>query len=277
MFKNLTLFTLLCTLFLFACGEKATTNTAKGDNMGQFAEDDEFKKAHDQPATTTMTGKGEMIEFATPDGKKGTAYALVPEEPSNKYLIVIHEWWGLNDHIKNESQRLFDSLENVNILALDIYEGKSATNADEAGKLMQAVQEDRAQAIVDGAIAFAGEDAEIGTIGWCFGGGWSLKTAIAAGNKAKACVIYYGLPVKTAKELAPLEAPIVFIHPTKDQWINEGVVNEFKKLTAATGKEMEVYTFEADHAFANPSNPNYKAPAAQEANDITLEFLSEQL
>lgn len=245
--------------------------------MGQFADDQEFKNAHDRPTATTVAGQGEMIEYATPDGQKATAYAIVPEEPSNKYLMVIHEWWGLNDHIKNEAQRLFDSLENVNVIALDIYEGKNADNPDDAGKLMQAVQEERAQAIVDGAIAYAGEDAEIGTIGWCFGGGWSLKTAIAAGDKAAACVIYYGMPVQTADKLAPLAAPIVFIHPTKDKWINEDVVNEFKKLTAATGKEMEVYTFTADHAFANPSNPNYQAEAAQEANAITLEFLSERL
>lgn len=276
MFKNLTLLLLLSSLFLVACGDTASS-AEKSDNMGQFAEDKEFKDAHDKPAATTVTGKGEMMEFATPDGKTGTAYTITPEEPSNKYLMVIHEWWGLNDHIKNEAQRLFDSLENVNVMALDIYEGNNADNPDDAGKLMQAVKEERAQAIVDGAIAHAGADAEIGTIGWCFGGGWSLKTAIAAGDKANACVIYYGLPVKTAKELAPLDAPIVFIHPTKDKWINEEVVSEFKKLTDATGKEMEVYTFEADHAFANPSNPNYKAEAAQEANEIALEFLSEKL
>lgn len=276
MFKNLTLFALCFGLFLTACNNAQPTSEAS-DNMGQFAEDKEFKEAHDAPAATTVTGKGKMISFATPDGKQGTAYAIMPEEPSNKYLMVIHEWWGLNDHIKNEAQRLFDSLENVNVLALDIYEGKMADNPDDAGKLMQAVQEERAQAIVDGAIAHAGEDAEIGTIGWCFGGGWSLKTAIAAGEKAQACVMYYGMPVQTADKLVPLKAPIVFIQPTKDQWINAEVVGNFKKLTEATGKEMEVYTFEADHAFANPSNPNYQAEAAQEANTIALEFLSENL
>ncbi|MFK7937299.1 MAG: dienelactone hydrolase family protein [Saprospiraceae bacterium] len=277
MFKNLTLLTLICSLFLFACGDAGQSTAEQSDNMGQFADDKEFKDAHEKPTATTVAGKGEIIEFATPDGQKATAYTITPEEPSNKYLMVIHEWYGLNDHIKNEAQRLFDSLENVNVMALDIYDGKVADNPDDAGKYMQAIKEERAQAIVDGAITHAGEDAEIGTIGWCFGGGWSLKTSIAAGDKAKACVIYYGMPVQTADKLVPLEAPIVFIHPTKDKWINEEVVSNFKKLTDATGKEMEVYTFEADHAFANPSSPRYQAEAAQEANEIALEFLSENL
>lgn len=276
MFKNLTLFLLLALFIFSACGGN-TTDEAQSDNMGKFANDDEFKKAHEIPSTTTFVGKGEMKDFPTPDGKKAQAYTLMADEPSNKYLIVIHEWWGLNDHIKQESERLFDSLENVNVLALDIYEGKVADNRDDAGKFMQAVVEKRAQAIVDGALAITGQDAEIGTIGWCFGGGWSLKTSIAAGDRGKACVIYYGMPVKDAKTLAPLEAPILGIFAKQDKWINEEVVQQFENLANATGKDITVYQFDADHAFANPSNPNYKAEKAQEANALVLEFLGENL
>ncbi|MFK7934270.1 MAG: hypothetical protein AB8G22_12230, partial [Saprospiraceae bacterium] len=93
MFKNLTRLTLICSLFLFACGETNQSTAEKSDDMGQFADDKEFKNAHEKPTATTVAGKGEMLEYATPDGQKGTAYAITPEEPSNKYLMVIHEWY----------------------------------------------------------------------------------------------------------------------------------------------------------------------------------------
>ena len=244
---------------------------------GSFTEDEEFKNAHDTPKNLDYDGTGEMITFPTPDGKTASAYAIMKDESSQKYLFVIHEWWGLNDHIKQEADRLANDLGNVNVLALDIYDGNVADNRDDAGKYMGMVKEDRAKAIVNGALAKAGEDAEIGTIGWCFGGGWSLKASILAGDQGKACVIYYGMPVKTAAELAPLEAPMLGIFAKNEKWINTEVVDAFEELAAATKKELRVHSFEADHAFANPSSDSYVEEAAQEANKLALSFLQENL
>ena len=280
MLQKITLF-FVCMVFIFiGCGnpeQQTDTKTADSDNMAQFTEDKEFKEAHDTPKNLDYNGAGEMLKFATSDGREGSAYAIMSKENTNKYLFVIHEWWGLNDHIKQEADRLAQGLGNVHVMALDLYDGNVTADREEAGKFMGMVKEERAKAIINGALAKAGKDAEIGTIGWCFGGGWSLKASILAGAQGKACVVYYGLPVKTAAELAPLQAPVLGIFAKNEQWISPEVVKEFEKLAAATKKDLTVHSFDADHAFANPSSEKYVETAATEANKLALEFLQKNL
>ncbi|HKK74369.1 MAG TPA: dienelactone hydrolase family protein [Saprospiraceae bacterium] len=254
-------------------------NTAEksADDMADFADDPEFKEAHDDPRAAAADYSGEMIDIPVEGGDVGSAYALMAESESDEYLLVFHEWWGLNDNIKEEAERLYGALDNVNVLALDLYDGKVATNPDQAGKIMQSIKEERARAIIQGALTMAGPEAEISTIGWCFGGGWSLKASIMAKDRGQACVMYYGMPVQKADQLAPLEAPILGIFAEKDGWITPEVANDFKALAEATGKSIEIRQFEADHAFANPSNPAYNESAAQEANALALAFLKEHM
>jgi carboxymethylenebutenolidase len=275
--QNIFTLMLILAVGLFGCSEGGeSTSEVKDAGMEQFADDQEFKDAHETPEEIGYQGKGEMIEFPA-EGQAGLAYGIMTEEPSDKYLLVIHEWWGLNDHIKQEADRLFAELGDVNVLALDLYDGQATADRDEAGKIMNSREEDRLNAIIKGAIAFAGEEAEIGTIGWCFGGGWSLRASILAGEKSNACVMYYGMPVQDAKQLAPLEAPVLGIFAKKDGWINEEVIGNFENLAQATGKDLEVKWYDADHAFANPSSPRYNEAAAQEANQVALDYLREHL
>jgi carboxymethylenebutenolidase len=279
MFKRLILPTLALALMFSSCSNQGKKNgdAADAEGMAQFADDEKFKAAHALPGELQFEGKGEMLRFATPDGQQGSAYALMPEAASSKYLFVIHEWWGLNDHIKAEAERLFAELGDVNVLALDMYDGKSTADRDEAGKLMQAVQEERARSIVQGAINQAGKDARIGTIGWCFGGGWSLNASIMAGDQGAACVMYYGMPVQQAKELAPLKAPILGVFASQDGWITPEVAQKFESLAKASGKNIEVKMFDADHAFANPSNPQFDQEAARQAHEAAVAFLKAHL
>lgn len=247
------------------------------EGMNQFAQDSAFQAAHPSPDSIQFVGAGKMIEFPTPDGAKGTAYALLPDSASGKFLFVIHEWWGLNDHIKKEAERLFGELGNVTVLALDLYDGKVAANPEEAGQYMGATKEERLNAIVQGAIAYAGGEAEIATLGWCFGGGWSLRASILAGKQGAGCVMYYGMPVEKADQIAPLQAEVLGIFAKQDGWINEEVVSKFQSLAGATRKKVDVHWFDAAHAFANPSNDKYDAPAAEKANELALTFLRERL
>ncbi|MCB0519866.1 MAG: dienelactone hydrolase family protein [Lewinellaceae bacterium] len=272
--------TFLALLFLASCsnapaGDKATEEAS--DAMAKFTSDSEFKDAHEKPAAINFQGKGEMMEFRTPDGGMAKAYAVKQNPRTTKYLFVIHEWWGLNDQIKQEADRLFDSLGNVTVMALDLYDGQVTDNPDEAGKIMNAVKPERCEAIIKGALAVAGKDGEVATIGWCFGGGWSLRSSILAEGRGAGCVMYYGMPVEKVEELAPLNAPILGLFAKKDGWINEPVINKFEQLCKATGEHLEVHWFDADHAFANPSSPRYNEAAAQEANKLALAFLREKL
>ena len=267
----------LSTFFALTLFAACQSSGGEKEGMAKFAEDTAFQAAHASPDSLAFQGKGEMIGFATPDGKRGSAYSLKSATDSKKYLFVIHEWWGLNDHIKKEAERLYDELGDVNVMALDIYDGKSTADPEEAGKIMGEVQEDRAVAIIKGALAMAGQDAKVATVGWCFGGGWSLRSSILAGDRGAGCVMYYGLPVEKADQLAPLKADVLGLFAKKDGWINEPVVQGFENLAKATGKKLEVHWYDADHAFANPSNPNYDQEAAGEANALALAFLKEHL
>lgn len=257
-----------------------STQTEQIDGMAQFVTDAAFVAAHPNPEGLDFEAQGKMTTFATPDGSEGAAYVVeATANPENKFLFVIHEWWGLNENIKQEAERLAASLENTTVMALDIYDGKVADNPDQAGSYMQSVDPARAKAIIQGALTKAGPDAQIGTIGWCFGGGWSLKAAIAAGEQAEACVIYYGMPVQSAAELAPLEAPVLGIFASEDGWINAEVVQNFDQLAKSAGKDFEYKIFEGvKHAFANPSNPEaYQPEETIEANSMALQFLQAKL
>ena len=262
-----------------ACGnDPKATSTDTDKTMDDLAEDEEFRDAHELPGAIEFVPKGTMIKIPVAGGEAANAYLLKADEnPDNKFLIVLHEWWGMNDYVRAEAERFYAALDNTTVIALDMYDGQVATTPEQAKEYMQGLEEDRANAIVSGALAYAGPEARIGTLGWCFGGYWSLKTSIAAGANGKACVMYYGMPVKTAAELAPLQAPILGIFATKDGWINEEVIGKFEELTAATKKELTVKWFEAEHAFANPTRDIYKQEAAEEANELSIEFLKKHL
>lgn len=269
--KNVSFFLLLL-LFAFTSCQNGS-EAGKAESMADMTKDSTFRNKHELPEKITYDPQGTMIQFSTNTEQPGSAYTLMTEEPSEKYLLVVHEWWGLNDQIKQEADRLFAELKDVNVMALDLYDGKVASTREKAAEYMQSRDQERMEGIVEGAIAKAGPDAQIATIGWCFGGGWSLRSSILAGKQGIGCVMYYGMPVQEARELQPLESDVLGIFATKDGHINEKVVNDFEALAAATGKNLEVHWFEADHAFANPSSPRYEKEAAQKANQLALEFL----
>ena len=267
---------LFLAIFFFACGSETPDNSKSAEDMAQFANDKEFKEAHETPEKIDFKGTGKMITFETADGKPGNGYAIIKDLSSKKALFVIHEWWGLNDHIKQEADRLFSELDNVNVIALDLYDGKVTDKPDDAGKIMGSVKEERLNAIINGALAYVGKDAKVGTIGWCFGGGWSLKSSILAGEQGAGCVIYYGMPVLEPAKLAPIKADVLGLFAKKDGWITPEVVNKFEAAMKAIGKNVKTKQFDAEHAFANPSSPRYHEASAQEANADALAFLKER-
>ncbi len=256
---------------LVSCG--SGDQEGQADDMAQFSEDTAFQRMHEEPGALAFQGKGEMIDVPVAGGERARAYMILPDAPSDRYLFVFQEWWGLNDHIKAEAERLFDELGEVNVIAPDMYDGKVATTQEEAVQYIQAFDPARGTAIVNGLLALAGPDARIATIGWCFGGGWSLRASIQAAEKGVGCVMYYGMPVQSAEELEPISTEVLGIFAREDANINEDVVSRFDSLCQVTNTPLEVHWFEADHAFANPSSPRYKEAAAQEANKLALDFL----
>ena len=236
---------------------------------------EKFVNAHLEPLPFVLTTElGKNFSFKCADGIAGIGYEIKSKTPSNKYVFVIHEWWGLNDYIKLEAEKIYANLNNVNVIALDLYDGKIAETRDSAAKYMQSVQTTRAINIINGAIAYVGKDAKIATIGWCFGGGWSMQASLLAAKQNVACVMYYGMPEEKLDRLITLNAPVLFVWPNQDQWINKEVVTKFKDNMNTANKSLTVLEYAADHAFANPSNPKYSKDFANDAFTKAMAFIA---
>ncbi len=277
-------------MFLFATGlvmaqsksccsdAQHSASMSATEKFASFGNDMEFVSLHDAPLPFKLTdGKGKMVTFKTADGKTGSAYEVKPDNAGNKYLLVFHEWWGLNDYIKQEAEKLQSELGDVTVLAVDLYDGKVATTQDEASKYVQEVETNRAVNIINGAMDYAGSNAVFGTLGWCFGGGWSLQAAMLLGDKCKACVMYYGMPEQDVSRLAMLKAPVLGNFGKKDGHITPAIVEKFEQNLKDLNIPTDIKEYDAVHAFANPSNPNYDPEATKDAMERSIKFLKEKL
>ena len=267
---------------MVCCASKIPNGSTKTVNataqFASLADDKSFVKEHLNPIPFVASiNLGENFTFKAADGTDAHGYMIKAAKPTNNYLFVIHEWWGLNDYIKEVSGKLSKDLGNVNVIALDLYDGKVATTQEMAGKYMQGADEIRIKNIINGAIKLVGPNAKIATIGWCFGGGWSLQTALLAGKQNIATVMYYGMPETSVDRLKTLNSDVLGIFANKDAWINPKVVAKFKENMEKAGKTLILKQYDADHAFANPSNPIYNSVAASDAYAATLSFLMPRL
>jgi len=247
------------------------------EQFAAFASNQEFRSMHADPLPFTLEdAAGEMITFPVTGGEEGRAYLVKASKPTDKYLIIIHEWWGLNDYIKQQADKYAKAMPAVNVIAVDLYEGQVAETAEDASRMVQEVTTERATAILKGALTYSGKKAKVATLGWCFGGGWSLQTAIMAGKSAIGCVMYYGMPETDLKKLKTLKCDVLGIFAKKDQHITPKLVTDFQKNMKEAGKTLTVKTFDADHAFANPSNPGYNNKFAAQADKMAMDYLKKK-
>ena len=216
---------------------------------------------------------GTIVPFDAADGKPGQAYFIPAKKKSDKWLIVIQEWWGLNDNIKMEADQYFKDLGDVNVMAVDMYDGKVAATPDSAMKLMRGADMNRMVALIQGAVKHAGSKASIYSVGWCFGGMWSLQTAIIAGPQAKGSVMYYGRPESNMDKLKSIQCDIIGFFGNLDQSPSPAMVNTFEANMKLAGKNLTAYKYEAGHGFANPSNPSYNAAAKTDSYSKAIAFL----
>jgi carboxymethylenebutenolidase len=270
-----------------ACCEEKTSaeNETLGENettapnvMASFSNIKEFRDEHPTPLEFKLTyGDGNMITFKTSDGKDANAYEIKADKPTNNWILVFHEWYGLNDYIKREAEEIAILAGNVNVLAVDLYDGKVATNNDEAMQYVQAVDNKRAVNIILGARDYAGDSAVFGTFGWCFGGSWSNQAAIELGDKCKACVIYYGMPEQNIDRLKKQKAAVLGIFAMKDKRITTAVAKKFEEDLHSINVPIVVYHYNSVHGFANPSNPEHDAESTKDAKEKTYRFLKDRM
>lgn len=196
-------------------------------------------------------------------------------------LIVIHEWWGLNDGVRAMADRIAG--QGYVVLAVDLFGGNATVDPAAARNMMLNVVEnpELANENIRQAYQFLAETAQaprIGSLGWCFGGGWSLNTALLFPDELDASVIYYGQVTDNEERLATLNVPILGLFGAEDRGITVASVKGFEQALEKLGKnyEIEIYP-NAAHAFANPSGNNYNAGVAESAWNRTVEFLATYL
>jgi len=192
-------------------------------------------------------------------------------------LIVIHEWWGLNDWVKEQASKLSD--QGYVALAVDLYRGKVATTSDEAHEIMRGVPEDRAKRDLHAAFAFLASQPNvkkdrIGAIGWCMGGGYSLDVALQEPTLA-ADVINYGHLATDPDALKKINAPILGLFGAQDRGIPPADVKKFGEALDQMGKKIEIKIYDdAGHGFQNPNNKEgYREADTADAWKRTTEFL----
>lgn len=196
-------------------------------------------------------------------------------------LIVVHEWWGLNDWVKEQASKLAD--EGYVALAVDLYRGKVATTPEQAHEIMRGVPEDRASRDLNAAFDFLKSQPNvkadrIGSIGWCMGGGYSLDVALQQPTLA-ATVINYGHLATDPTALQKINAPILGLFGGQDQGITPDDVKKFEQQLKQAGKKIDVVIYsDAGHAFENPNNKTgYRAADAADAWKRTVNFLASTL
>jgi carboxymethylenebutenolidase len=232
-------------------------------------------------AGSAFAASGKLVSYKSGDETvQGVLYA---PEGSGRFpaIVVIHEWWGLNDWVKEQASKLAD--EGYVTLAVDLYRGKVATTPDLAHELYRGLPDDRARRDLRAAVGFLRTQSNvkkdrIGSIGWCMGGGYSLQTALEVPDLA-ATVINYGPLVTELRNLRKINAPILGLFGGKDQGITEEDVDRFEAAMKKLGKKVDVKIYpEAGHAFENPNNKaGYRADDTVDAWKRTVSFLAENL
>ena len=247
---------------------------------------------HDYPSQTAIalvepdvTVATESVKYVTIDGQAINGYYAYPQDVTEPLpgILAIHEWWGLNENIEGMARRLAG--EGYQVLAVDLYDGQVAETPQQAKQLVQQVANNPfgAEANITKAYNYLVEEKQapkIASIGWCFGGSWSLETALLFPQELDAAVIYYGGQIgeATAEELDTLEMPILGIFGAEDSSIPIDTVEKFESMLQQREAETQIIVYDdAGHAFANPSGQNYVPEAAEAAWEKTTEFLNKYL
>lgn len=220
-----------------------------------------------------------------------TGYLVYPEPSNNAQqqerlpaVIMIHEWFGLNEHIKSQADLLAN--EGYAVLAVDLYRGEVATDSDRARELASSVRSNSASAIdnLQSAVSYLKsleivDDSKVASLGWCFGGDWSLQLALnSSENPLAATIVYYGRPVTDTASLSSISWPILGIFGDQDQAITVESVKQFASALNASSITNEIYLYgNVGHAFANPSGDNYASKETADAWQKTIGFLRTHL
>jgi carboxymethylenebutenolidase len=290
-FSHSLLLPLIVTLLLGGCqSEQSSGDASENDAARRNVDAMSREHANDNTAPSAAVDSPParpVVSQAMPYTESGNelvyGYFSAPADMFEPLpaIIMIHEWWGLNDNIRAMADRLAG--EGYIVFAVDMYGGGVAGSPAEARELMLQVVEDpdAANENIRAAYEFVTEIVgapRVGSLGWCFGGTWSLNTAKLYPEELNASVIYYGQLTDDEDVLRPINTPVLGLFAAEDTGITVASVEAFRGAMHRLRKDVEVHIYpDVGHAFANPTGSNYDAVAAQDAWRRTLEFLDHHL
>ena len=217
------------------------------------------------------------VTLNTDGGSTVHAALAVPATTPAAAVMLVQEWWGLNDQIKSVAADLAG--QGYLALAIDLYQGKVTADHGQARKLMGGVDPAAATDTIGSWLRWLiGHDQANGksaTIGWCFGGRWSLNASLA--EPVDATIVYYGNVTKSAGDLNALNGPVLGHYAERDRWINRDMVSGFEAAMEKAGKPYTSHWYAADHAFANPTSARYDDDDGALAWQRSLDFLRQHL
>ncbi|MEO8650380.1 MAG: dienelactone hydrolase family protein [Acidobacteriota bacterium] len=220
--------------------------------------------------------RNETITFETANGET-TAYTAVPDTDTYRSVIVIHEYWGLNDHIQDIANRYAD--EGFIAVAPDLYRGKVAASSSEASQLMQALELSDGMDTIECAVRKAAESYSLthfGITGYCMGGTYALRAACELEGFSAAAPFYGDIPGDDV--LQNLNTPTIFVSATKDGWIDPEKVARLEDAAERFELPVTSVKYDADHAFFNDTRPDvYNEVAAKDAWALVIGFFKDKL
>lgn len=265
---------ILALLLIAACAPQGTLDLSESDLDPNLHGNEPAMNTNNPAEGGMLLVEGSQVQYY----EDITGFFARPtQEGSYPGVVMIHEWWGLNENIENMAREL--ASEGYMVLAVDLYNGNVAQTSEQAREYMSLVNQEESIENLKSAAAYlrGAEATKIASMGWCFGGGQSLQFSLSD-EELDATVIYYGNLVTDQESLATIDEPVLGIFASEDSGIPPSQVYAFNDSLTNLGVEKDVTIYQGvNHAFANPSGERYAPEEAADAWEKTLSFLDENL